>query len=69
MQTATLMVEGMTCDGCVKAITRALEAIPGVHAVRVSLEKGSVAIDYDPKETGPSNFAPSIEAAGFTVIG
>ncbi|MCH4090689.1 heavy-metal-associated domain-containing protein [Acetobacter sp.] len=69
MESTTLMVEGMTCEGCVSSVKRALEAIPGVKSAEPSLEKGTVKIEYDPKETGPRNFTPSIEAAGFEVVG
>lgn len=69
METTTLMVLGMTCKGCVDAVKRALEGLPGVKAADPSLEKGSVAVEYDPKETSPSNFRAPIEAAGFELIG
>jgi copper chaperone len=69
METTTLIVQGMTCEGCVSSVKRALEGIPGVKAARPSLENGSVAVDYDPAQTGPSNFRSSVEAAGFEVLG
>ena len=33
-----LSVEGMMCQNCVKHVTRALEGVPGVSRVEVSLE-------------------------------
>ena len=33
-----LSIEGMMCQNCVKHVTRALENIPGVSQVSVSLE-------------------------------
>ena len=33
-----LNVEGMTCDHCVKAVTGALESVPGVEKAIVSLD-------------------------------
>ncbi|NHN88496.1 heavy-metal-associated domain-containing protein [Acetobacter conturbans] len=68
MTTTTLIVQGMTCDGCVTAVKRALEGIPGVKEATPSLEKGAVKVDYDPSETSPSSFTPSLEAAGFEVL-
>lgn len=67
MKTDTLLVQGMTCDGCASSVQRALGAIPGVKDVRVDLKKGMVDVDYDPSLTGSSAFAPAIEAAGFDV--
>ncbi len=35
-----LSIEGMTCSGCVKAVTRALAQVSGVTAVTVDLGTG-----------------------------
>lgn len=35
----TLRITGMTCGNCVKHVTQALRAVPGVEAVDVSLER------------------------------
>ncbi len=35
-----LAVTGMTCAGCVNAVTRVLARVPGAAAVRVTLETG-----------------------------
>lgn len=41
----TLKIEGMTCDHCVKAVSAALQQIPGVTDVRVDLEHGRAEVD------------------------
>ena len=38
METIALGVEGMSCGGCVVSVERALERVPGVARVKVSLE-------------------------------
>ncbi len=41
-----LKIEGMSCDHCVRAVTKALAAVPGVtRVVEVSLERGEAIID------------------------
>lgn len=46
-----LKVEGMTCDHCVMAVTKALQRVPGVERVEVSLERGEARVEggADPK--------------------
>ena len=46
-----LKVEGMTCNHCVMAVTKALKKVPGVEKVKVSLEKGEALVEgtADPK--------------------
>ena len=44
-----LKVDGMTCDHCVKTVTRAVAGAPGVDGVRsVSLKQGEVVLDGSP---------------------
>lgn len=37
METTTLNIRGMTCNGCVASVTRVLTALGGVGGVEVSL--------------------------------
>lgn len=37
-----LIVEGMTCQNCVRHVREALETIPGASEVQVNLETGEV---------------------------
>ena len=43
----TLTVEGMMCQNCVKHVTRALQGVPGVTEVSVSLEDKAAAVTAD----------------------
>ena len=38
-------ISGMTCQNCVRHVTRALSSLPGVTAVDVNLEKGSATVE------------------------
>ena len=66
METAVIKVSGMTCQGCVRSVTRVLQAVPGVDAVEVSLEKGEAALRYDPAQADLPQFRKAVEEAGFT---
>ena len=59
-----LMVEGMTCGHCVRAVTDALGPLPGVSKVSVDLAKGQVLVSGDPD---PDAVRQAIEAEGYTV--
>ena len=62
----TIKIEGMMCQHCVKAATKALEGVAGVTAVTVSLEdKQSVVEGSAPDEALPA----AIVAAGYEVKG
>ena len=51
-----LIVTGMTCDGCVNAVTRVLSRVPGAAEVHVSLESGRADV------AGTANPAQLLEA-------
>lgn len=44
----TLSVSGMTCQNCVKHVTHALEAVPGVQGVAVDLASGTAKVEGTP---------------------
>jgi len=44
-QTIQLSIEGMTCDHCVHAVTRALEGVRGVRETKVSLADKSAVVE------------------------
>lgn len=65
METIELKVKGMTCQGCVKSVTRTLSGVPGVQTVDVSLADERATVTYDPAKTGVADFKRAVERAGF----
>jgi len=60
----TIKVKGMTCQHCVAAVTRALEAIDGIANVTVDLDAGTAT--YDPVAPVDSDvIRKAIEDAGY----
>jgi len=64
MDKVTLKVSGMSCEHCVKAVTNALAAIPGVKDIAVSLKTGTASFTRDPAiaPNGAPNGAPPLDA-------
>jgi copper chaperone len=44
MSDIDLKITGMTCGHCVRAATKALEAVPGVESAEVTLEPGGALV-------------------------
>ena len=65
METLTLNIEGMTCGGCVKSVTRILEGVEGVAKAEVSLEGKSALIEFDPAKTCAAALIEAVEDGGF----
>jgi copper ion binding protein len=65
--TETFRVEGMTCDHCRNAVTTEVSAAPGVQAVTVDIEAGTVTVSAD-QPVDQSDIAAAVEEAGYTLL-
>ncbi len=65
MNQITIQVSGMSCQGCVKAVTAALKNTNGVKTAEVSLEKNIASVEYDPAVVTPEELVQAIEEAGY----
>jgi copper chaperone len=64
----SLTVNGMSCQHCVKAVTNAVSALPGVESVVVSLENKSVVVGFNPEKAALDSIRVAIEEQGYTVM-
>ena len=67
MQTVTLNIDGMTCGGCVKSVTRLLEGVEGVEKAEVSLENKNAVITFDDSKTDTDALIDGVEDGGYDV--
>ncbi len=64
----TLNVEGMSCDHCKMAVSRAVGSIDGVSAVEVSLESNTASFDFDEARVSLDSIIAAIEDQGYEVV-
>jgi copper chaperone len=65
METRTLLVDGMTCGGCVLSVERALERVPGVVKARASLERREAVVEGEQLDS--DRLVHALEDAGYEV--
>ena len=63
----TFRVEGMTCDHCRMAVTTEVGAVPGVQAVTVDVEAGTVTVSAD-QPVDQSDIAAAVDEAGYALL-
>jgi len=65
MKNASLRVEGMACEGCVSAVTKALKGVEGVRRADVVLDGGeaTLVLEDDVRE---EDLLAAVERAGYT---
>ena len=66
MQTSTLSIDGMKCDGCAQAVRGALMGLSGVTDAKVDHAAGRAVVSYEPERLTPQQLAAAVQAAGFS---
>lgn len=64
-ETRILAIEGMTCDNCVKTLTRAIKKVNGIKGVEVDRENARATVTFDTTKTDIAAIHESIERSGY----
>ncbi|AUX62410.1 copper ion binding protein [Simonsiella muelleri] len=67
MTTVTLNIDGMTCGGCVKSVTRILSELDGVSHAEVNLEHKSAVVNFDESKVKINQLVDAVEDGGYDV--
>jgi len=59
-----MTITGMTCGACVRHVTAALRAVPGVHEVQVDLRAGAARVRHAGSTT-LAELRAAVERAGY----
>jgi copper chaperone len=68
MQKTVLKVDGMSCEHCVRAIQKAVGALPGTGGASVDLKAKSVTVEYDSSQVSLEQIRLAIEDQGYDII-
>ena len=67
-ESTTLIVDGMTCVSCARAVERSLKTFPEVDAVKISLSTEKVTVVYkEGKKLTQDQVKAAIKKAGYSV--
>jgi mercuric ion transport protein len=65
----TFDVQGMTCEGCEKAIKASVQKLDGIEEVTASHTAGESVVKFDSTLVNPELISEAIKAAGYEVTG
>ena len=68
MTSKIINVEGMSCDHCKMAVTKAVGALEGVSTVEVSLENRTVSVEFEEAQLPLDIIKEAIEGQGYDVV-
>src|ERR1051325_8871336 len=64
-ETKAFAIEGMTCDNCVKHVTRALRGVNGVKSVEVDRQNARAVVTYDTTKTDMPALFEALKKSGY----
>ncbi|WP_410513282.1 copper chaperone CopZ [Paenibacillus sp. BR2-3] len=68
MANVVLKVDGMSCNHCVHSVEGAVNKLPGVEWVKVSLVEGEVTVEFKDAKVTLENIKETIEDQGYNVL-
>jgi len=68
MTSKILNIEGMSCDHCKMAVTRAVSSLEGVGSVEVSLENNTATVEFEESRLHLATIKQAIEDQGYDVV-
>ena len=63
------LVEGMTCAGCERTISRVVGNINGVIYSKANLSSSSVDVEYDPSKVDIDKIKNAVNSVGYKFVG
>ena len=69
MKKEAYLIEGMTCQGCERAIQKTVSSIEGVAHARADLSSSTVFVQYDPEKTSIGEIKDRITRLGYRLVG
>lgn len=65
----TYLVEGMTCSGCERTISKVVSNIEGVASAKADLSKSTVSVEYDTSKVTLDRIKDAITKVGYKFVG
>lgn len=68
LESLTMKIEGMHCEGCAETVKVLLDREPGVKTAAVSFQRGEARVLYDPRVTSAEQLIATVEKPGYRVV-
>ena len=68
LKKATIKIDGMSCQHCVKTVTDVIMGIDGVSQVKVNLKKGEARLKFERDRLDLESLETAIVTAGFEFV-
>lgn len=69
MKKEAYLVEGMTCAGCERTVSKVVSNIEGVANAKADLVSSTVSVEYDPSKVTIDRIKEAINQVGYKFVG
>jgi mercuric ion transport protein len=69
MRKETYVVEGMTCSGCERTVSKVVSNIEGVASAKADVSSSTVSVEYDPSKVTIDKIKEAVNKVGYNFIG
>jgi copper chaperone CopZ len=69
MKKEAYLVEGMTCAGCERTVSKVISNIQGVANAKADLNSSTVSVEYDPSKVTIDRIKEAINQVGYKFVG
>lgn len=63
------LVEGMTCSGCERTVSKVVGNIEGVSSSKADLSSSTVTVEYDPSKVTIDKIKEAVNRVGYKFVG
>ena len=63
------LVEGMTCSGCERTVSRVINNLEGVQSAKADLNSSTVDVEYDPSRVTIEAIRSAVDGIGYKFVG
>jgi copper chaperone CopZ len=63
------LVEGMTCSGCERTVSRVVGSLEGVKSSKADLASSTLSVEYDPSKVTIDDIKTVVHNVGYKFVG
>jgi copper ion binding protein len=63
------LVEGMTCSGCERTVSKVVGNVEGVTSAQADLNSSTVTVEYDPSKVTIDKIKEAVNRVGYKFVG
>lgn len=69
MKKEAYLVEGMTCSGCERTVSKVISNIDGVASAKADLGSSTVSVEYDSSKVTIDKIKEAVNKVGYKFVG